>query len=171
MSWQKVSRARAADKHFPRTRTLKSACNKEDCVSFRGHFSIAAEELRWRNLHADGQRERGQRGGRRIMKCVTLVPALIWYHQVIGNASFDRFPCLFRDSSGFYFGEVKDRTKEHYEYVSDPQQLLRKGNSQPTRTLTQSDPSDLPQPRSEIFIGSFAPVRDHATGHRRLCAS
>lgn len=50
MSWQKTSRARAADKHFPRTRTLKRARNEEDYVSCRGHFSVVGEELRWRKL-------------------------------------------------------------------------------------------------------------------------
>lgn len=48
-SRRRSARGRAADKRFPRTRTLKRARNREDWVSFRGHFSVA-EELRWQKF-------------------------------------------------------------------------------------------------------------------------
>lgn len=90
MSWQKTSRARAGDEHFPRMRTLKNARNEEDYISFRGHFSIAGEELRWQNFHADDQR--GQRGRRENMKvCVPLVSALIWHLETVQLIVFHAF--------------------------------------------------------------------------------
>lgn len=57
-SGQKSIQVRAADEH-----TLKRARNEEDYVSFRGHFSVAGEELRWQKFHPDGiEEKRGQRG-------------------------------------------------------------------------------------------------------------
>lgn len=92
MSWQKTSRARAADKHFPRTRTLKRARNEKDYVSFRGHFSVAGEQLRWRKLSRRWPEE--ARTKRRETEHEGACLLGICSHLAPGNASFDGFLCV-----------------------------------------------------------------------------
>lgn len=88
--------------------------------------------------------------GERTWRCVSP-----WY--LLSSGTWKRFSWLFfmpfyKDCSGLRVGEVKDRTQEHHEHVRDPQQLLHKGNLQRTQMLTQNNPSDLPQPRSEMLL-------------------
>lgn len=109
----------------------------------------------WRNLHADGQRERGHRGRETEHEGASLLGTRS--HLVPGNAPFDRlfFLCVCVSTGTvrvYTLVKLKTGHKKHHEYASDPQQRLHKGSLRPTRTLTRRDPCDLAQLRSEILL-------------------